>query len=105
MGPRQQCSNNVPRFPMMKKLHISFHHRQPLDVPAPSAPSSPEPSRKDLMRALRRNECIMQISQNPQNQRAGSAEKENAEEDDDFQSAEATGDASTYAGEESTDDK
>ncbi|MED6142112.1 hypothetical protein PIB30_110306, partial [Stylosanthes scabra] len=25
----------------------------PVDVPAPSAPSSPEPSRKDLMRALR----------------------------------------------------
>ncbi|MED6189308.1 hypothetical protein PIB30_094721 [Stylosanthes scabra] len=31
----------------------------PVDVPAPSAPSSPEPSRKDLMRALRRNERIM----------------------------------------------
>ncbi|MED6151946.1 hypothetical protein PIB30_087171, partial [Stylosanthes scabra] len=35
------------------------------------------------------------ISQNPQGQRAGSAEKENTEEDDDFQSSEATGDAST----------
>ncbi|MED6201909.1 hypothetical protein PIB30_099782 [Stylosanthes scabra] len=102
----------------------------PVDVPAPSAPSSPEPSRKELMRALRRNERIMcrheqliimlhpgldtsgleqisspEISQNPQNQRAGSAEKGNAEEDDDFRSAEATGDASTYVGEESADDK
>ncbi|MED6139135.1 hypothetical protein PIB30_081031 [Stylosanthes scabra] len=86
----------------------------PVDVPAPSIPSSPEPSRNDLMRVLRRNERIMhrheqlmlmlhpgldtlgleqisspEISQNPQNQRAGSAEKGNAEEDDDFQSAEA----------------
>ncbi|MED6162374.1 hypothetical protein PIB30_069859 [Stylosanthes scabra] len=102
----------------------------PVDVPTPSAPSSPEPSRKELMRALRRNERIMRrheqlmlmvhpgldtsgleqisspdISQNLQGQRAGSAEKENAEEDDDFQSAEATGDASTYAGEESADDE
>ncbi|MED6162675.1 hypothetical protein PIB30_072791 [Stylosanthes scabra] len=80
-----------------------------VDVPTPSAPSSPEPSRKELMRALRRNERIMRrheqlmlmmhpgldtsgleqisspdISQNPQGQRAGSAEKENVEEDDDF---------------------
>ncbi|MED6213562.1 hypothetical protein PIB30_094575, partial [Stylosanthes scabra] len=39
------------------------------------------------------------ISQNLQGQRAGSAKKENAEEDNDFQSAEAIGDASTYAGE------
>ncbi|MED6177257.1 hypothetical protein PIB30_096454 [Stylosanthes scabra] len=31
----------------------------PVDVLTPSAPSSPEPSRKELMRALRRNECIM----------------------------------------------
>ncbi|MED6125800.1 hypothetical protein PIB30_072060 [Stylosanthes scabra] len=102
----------------------------PVDVPAPSAPSSPEPSRKDLMRALWRNERIMrrheqlmlmlhpgldtsgmeqisspEISQNPQDQRAGSAEKGNGEEDDDFQSAEVTGDASTYAGEESADDE
>ncbi|MED6200352.1 hypothetical protein PIB30_084210 [Stylosanthes scabra] len=75
------------------------------------------------MRALRRNERLIlmlhpgldtsgleqisspDISQNPQGQRAGSAEKENAEEDDDFQSAKATGDASTYAGEESADDE
>ncbi|MED6138593.1 hypothetical protein PIB30_075736 [Stylosanthes scabra] len=102
----------------------------PIDVPTPSAPSSPEPSRKEIMRALRRNERIMRrheqlmlmmhpgldtsgleqifsldISQNPQGQRAGSAEKENAEEDDDFQSAEATGDVSIYAGEESADDE
>ncbi|MED6152737.1 hypothetical protein PIB30_094850 [Stylosanthes scabra] len=35
--------NNIPRFP----------RASPVDVPAPSAPSSPEPSRKDLMRALR----------------------------------------------------
>ncbi|MED6212344.1 hypothetical protein PIB30_082393 [Stylosanthes scabra] len=102
----------------------------PVDVPAPFAPISPEPSRKDLMRALRRNERIIrrheqlmlmlhpgldtsgleqisspEISQNPQNQRAGSAEKGKMEEDDNFQSAEATEDASTYAGEESADDK
>ncbi|MED6140248.1 hypothetical protein PIB30_091370 [Stylosanthes scabra] len=31
----------------------------PVDVPTPSAPSSLEPSRKELMRALRRNEHIM----------------------------------------------
>ncbi|MED6187448.1 hypothetical protein PIB30_076553 [Stylosanthes scabra] len=31
----------------------------PADIPAPSAPSSPEPSRKDLMRVLQRNERIM----------------------------------------------
>ncbi|MED6171544.1 hypothetical protein PIB30_041694 [Stylosanthes scabra] len=42
---------------------------------------------------------------NPQSQRAGSAEKGNAEEDDDFQSAEATGDANAYVGEESADDE
>ncbi|MED6187996.1 hypothetical protein PIB30_081762 [Stylosanthes scabra] len=102
----------------------------PVDVPAPSAPSSPEPSRKELIRALWRNERIMhrheqlmlmlhpgldtsgleeisspEISQNSQNQRARSAEKGNAEEDDDFQSAEATEDVSIYAGEESADDK
>ncbi|MED6166419.1 hypothetical protein PIB30_109045, partial [Stylosanthes scabra] len=102
----------------------------PVDVPTPFAPSSPEPSRKELMRALRRNERTMRrheqlmlmmhagldtsgleqisspdISQNPQGQRDGSAEKENMEEDDNFQSAEATGDASTYAGEESADDE
>ncbi|MED6141471.1 hypothetical protein PIB30_103738 [Stylosanthes scabra] len=45
------------------------------------------------------------ISQNPQGQRAGSEKKENAEEDDDFQSADATGHASTYAGEEFADDE
>ncbi|MED6139885.1 hypothetical protein PIB30_088120 [Stylosanthes scabra] len=106
--------NNVPRFPgdiMVKipKAQQFFPYGKwreddeevapsipplaaPVDVPTPSAPSSPEPSRKELMR-------------NPQGQRAGSAEKENAEEDDDFQSAEATVDASTYAGEESVDDE
>ncbi|MED6176450.1 hypothetical protein PIB30_088318 [Stylosanthes scabra] len=90
----------------------------PVDVPTPSAPSSHEPSRKELMRALRHEQLMLMlhpgldtsgleqisspdISQNPQGQRAGSLEKENAEEDDDFQSAEATGDTSTYAGEES----
>ncbi|MED6226860.1 hypothetical protein PIB30_107842, partial [Stylosanthes scabra] len=31
----------------------------PADIPAPSAPSSSEPSRRDLMRALRRSERIM----------------------------------------------
>ncbi|MED6178724.1 hypothetical protein PIB30_110352 [Stylosanthes scabra] len=84
--------NNVPRFPgdvilkfqspnsfspmgsgvrMMKKLHLLFHHRQPLQ----------------------------------QEQRAGSAENGIAEEDEDFDSDEATGDASTYAGEESTEEE
>ncbi|MED6127261.1 hypothetical protein PIB30_086442 [Stylosanthes scabra] len=144
--------NNVPRFPgdvivKIPKSQQFFPYGKwrdddeevappvpplaaPVDVPVPSAPNSLEPSRKDLMRALRRNERIMrrheqlmlmlhpgldtsgleqisspEFSQNPQNQRAGSAEKGNAEEDDDFQSAEATGDASTYVGEESADDK
>ncbi|MED6211993.1 hypothetical protein PIB30_078882 [Stylosanthes scabra] len=101
----------------------------PADIPAPSAPSSPEPSRKDLMRALRQNEHIMrrhelmlmlhpgldtsgleqisslEISQNQQEQGARSAEREDAEEDEDFQSAEATGDASTHAGRESAEDE
>ncbi|MED6140496.1 hypothetical protein PIB30_093764, partial [Stylosanthes scabra] len=102
----------------------------PIDVPTPSAPSSLEPSRKELMRALQRNKRIMRrheqlmlmlhpgldtsrleqisspdISQNPQGQRTGSAEKGNTEEDDDFQSAEATGDANAYAGEEFADDE
>ncbi|MED6152074.1 hypothetical protein PIB30_088543 [Stylosanthes scabra] len=78
----------------------------PADIPTPSAPSSPEPSRRDLMRALRQNERIMRrheqlmlmlhpgldtlgleqisspkISQNQQEQRTGSVEKGNAEED------------------------
>ncbi|MED6162408.1 hypothetical protein PIB30_070171 [Stylosanthes scabra] len=102
----------------------------PADIPAPSAPSPLEPSRSDLMRALRRNECIMRrheqlmhmlhpgldtsgleqisspkISQNQQEQRAGSAEMEDAEEDEDFQSVEATGDDSTHAGGESAEDE
>ncbi|MED6150420.1 hypothetical protein PIB30_072089, partial [Stylosanthes scabra] len=124
--------NNVPRFPGKWREDDEEvtppipPSAAPVDVPAPSAPSSPEPSRKELMRALRRNERIMRrheqlmlmlhpgldtsgleqisspdISQNPQGQRAGSAEKGNAKEDDDFQSAEATWDANTYAGEES----
>ncbi|MED6162490.1 hypothetical protein PIB30_070909 [Stylosanthes scabra] len=144
--------NNVPRFPgdvivKIPKSQQFFSYGKwreddeevappipppaaPVDVPAPSVPSSPEPSRKDLMRTLWRNERIMrrheqltlmlhqgldtsgleqisspEISQNPQDQRAGSAEKGNVEEDDDFQSAEATGDASTYEGEESMDDE
>ncbi|MED6213772.1 hypothetical protein PIB30_096603 [Stylosanthes scabra] len=110
--------NNVPRFPgdVMVKIPKSqqfFPYRKwreddkevappilppaaPVDVPTPSTPSSPEPSRKDLMRALRRNERIMQ----PDRQKKGTAE-----EDEDFQSAEATRDASTYAGEESADDE
>ncbi|MED6138719.1 hypothetical protein PIB30_077066 [Stylosanthes scabra] len=102
----------------------------PADIPAPSAPSLPEPSRRYLMRALWRNERIMrrheqlmlmlhprldtsgleqisssEISQNQQEQGAGSTEKEDAEEDEDFQNAGATGDASTYAGGESTEDE
>ncbi|MED6201532.1 hypothetical protein PIB30_096011 [Stylosanthes scabra] len=148
MGSRQQCSkisggyngenSQVPIvFPYGKWREDDEEVAPPVpppvapvDVPTPFAPSSPEPSRKELMRALRQNERIMRrheqlmlmmhpgldtsgleqisspdISQNPQGQRARSAEKENAEEDDDFQSAKATGDASTYAGEESTDDE
>ncbi|MED6172434.1 hypothetical protein PIB30_050074 [Stylosanthes scabra] len=144
--------NNVPRFPGDVIVKISKSQQffpygkwceddeevappapppeAPVDVPAPSAPNSPKPSRKKLMRALWRNECIMrrheqlmlmlhprldtlgleqisspEISQNPQIQGAGSAEKGNVEEDDDFQSAEATGDANAYAGEESADDE
>ncbi|MED6128977.1 hypothetical protein PIB30_103267 [Stylosanthes scabra] len=94
----------------------------PVDVPAPSAPSSPEPSRKELMRALWHEQLMLmlhpeldtsgleqisspEISKNPQNQGAGSAEKGNAEEDDDFQSAETIGDANAYAGKESADDE
>ncbi|MED6198578.1 hypothetical protein PIB30_067745 [Stylosanthes scabra] len=130
--------NNVPRFPgdvMWREDDEEVAPpvpppAAPVDVPAPSAPSSPEPSRKELMRTLWRNEHIMRrheqlmlmlhpgldtsgleqisfpdISQNSQSQRAGSAEKGNAEEDDDFQSAEATGDANAYAGEESANDE
>ncbi|MED6126533.1 hypothetical protein PIB30_079432 [Stylosanthes scabra] len=103
--------NNVPRFPgdvivKIPKSKQFFPYGKwcedyeevappvprpaaPVDVPVPSAPSSPEPSWKELMRAIR----------------ARSAEKGNAEEDDDFQSAEATGDANAYAGEESGDDE
>ncbi|MED6189075.1 hypothetical protein PIB30_092173 [Stylosanthes scabra] len=87
------------------------------DILAPAAPSSLEPSRKDIMRALRRNERIMrrheqlmlmlhpgldtsgleqisspEISQNQQEQGARSARRADAEEEDDFQSAEATAD-------------
>ncbi|MED6150961.1 hypothetical protein PIB30_077687 [Stylosanthes scabra] len=148
MGLRQECSkisggyngenSQVPTvFPLWKWREDDEEvappvppPAAPVDVPTPSVLSSPEPSRKELMRALRRNECIMRrheqlmlmlhpgldtsgfkqissldISQNPQGQRAESAEKENAEEDDDFQSAEATGDASTFAREESADDE
>ncbi|MED6182693.1 hypothetical protein PIB30_031114, partial [Stylosanthes scabra] len=107
--------NNVPRFP--GDWHEGDEEvappvpppAAPADIPAPSAPSSPEPSRKDLMKALRRNERVMhrheqlmlmlypgldtsgleqisspEISQNQQNQRAESAENGNAEEDEDF---------------------
>ncbi|MED6185767.1 hypothetical protein PIB30_060296 [Stylosanthes scabra] len=95
----------------------------PADIPAPSAPSSPEPSRRDIMRELRRNERIMrrheqlmlmihpgldtsgleqissqEISQNQQEQGARLAGRAGTEGEEDFQSAEATGDASTYAG-------
>ncbi|MED6224382.1 hypothetical protein PIB30_083414 [Stylosanthes scabra] len=110
--------NNVPRFPgdvMWREDDEEvappvLPPAAPVDVPAPSAPSSPEPSRKELMRALRHEQLMLMlhpgldtsrleqisspdISQNPQSQRAGSAEKENAEEDDDFQTAEENGDA------------
>ncbi|MED6137015.1 hypothetical protein PIB30_061045 [Stylosanthes scabra] len=101
----------------------------PTDIPAPAAPSSLEPSRRDLMRALRRNERIMhrheqpmlmlhpgldtsgleqisspEISQAQQEQGARSAGRAYAEEEEDFQSAEATAGASTNEGGESTDD-
>ncbi|MED6220534.1 hypothetical protein PIB30_045734 [Stylosanthes scabra] len=73
--------NNVPRLPRDVILKIPksqqfFPYKKwreeeeevappipppvaPVNTPAPSAPSSPEPSRRDLMRALKRNECIM----------------------------------------------
>ncbi|MED6202369.1 hypothetical protein PIB30_104654 [Stylosanthes scabra] len=73
--------NNVPRLPgdailKIPKSQQFFPYRKwreddeevpppvpppaaPVDIPAPSAPSSPEPSRRDLMRALRQNEHIM----------------------------------------------
>ncbi|MED6150508.1 hypothetical protein PIB30_072975 [Stylosanthes scabra] len=81
----------------------------PADIPTPFAPSSPEPLRRDLMRVIRQNERIMrrheqlmlmlhprldisgleqisspEISQNRQEQGARSAEREDAEEDEDF---------------------
>ncbi|MED6164530.1 hypothetical protein PIB30_091000 [Stylosanthes scabra] len=81
----------------------------PTNIPAPSAPSSPEPSRRDFMRALRRNECIMrryeqlmlmlhpgldtsgleqisspEISQNQQEEGARSIGRAGAEEEEDF---------------------
>ncbi|MED6163005.1 hypothetical protein PIB30_075873 [Stylosanthes scabra] len=77
----------------------------PTDIPAPVAPSSPRPSMKDLMRALRQNECIMPdahatsgighfriranfLSRNfPK-----SAGRVDAEKEEDFQSAEAIAD-------------
>ncbi|MED6176811.1 hypothetical protein PIB30_091854 [Stylosanthes scabra] len=37
----------------------------PADIPTPSAPSSTEPSRRDLMRALRGNELIMRRHEQP----------------------------------------
>ncbi|MED6175455.1 hypothetical protein PIB30_078556 [Stylosanthes scabra] len=101
----------------------------PTDIAAPSAPSSPKPSRRDLMRALRQNERIMhrhgqlmlmlhprldtsgleqisslEISQNQQEQGAMSAGRADAEEKEDFQSAEATAGASTNEGGKSADD-
>ncbi|MED6183692.1 hypothetical protein PIB30_040158 [Stylosanthes scabra] len=144
--------NNVPRLPKDVILKIpksqqffpyrKWHEEEeevappipplaaPADILATSAPSSLEPLRRDLMRALRRNKRIMrrheqlmlmlhpgldtsgleqisspEISQNQQEQGAGSAEREDAEEDEDFQSAEATGDASTHAGGESAEDE
>ncbi|MED6200724.1 hypothetical protein PIB30_088099 [Stylosanthes scabra] len=144
--------NNVPRLPGDVILKISksqqfFPYEKwreeeeevvppvppaaaPADILAPSAPSSPKPSMRDLMRVLRRNERIMRrheqlmlmlhpgldtseleqisspkISQNQQERGARSAEMGDAEEDEDFQSAEATGDASTYAGGESAEDE
>ncbi|MED6210387.1 hypothetical protein PIB30_063654 [Stylosanthes scabra] len=92
--------NNVPRFPgdvmvkipksqqffpmgsgvrMMKKLHLPFHHQIRADIFPRHLPESAKSK--------------------------GRVEKGNAEEDDDFQSAEATGDSNAYAGEESVDDE
>ncbi|MED6173141.1 hypothetical protein PIB30_056497 [Stylosanthes scabra] len=120
--------NNVPRLP--GDWHEDDEEvappvpppAAPADIPAPSAPSSPEPSRKDLMRELRHEQLMLmlhpgldtsrleqifspEISQNQQDQRAGSAEKGNTEEDEDFQIAEATRDANTYVGEESAEEE
>ncbi|MED6222562.1 hypothetical protein PIB30_065563 [Stylosanthes scabra] len=85
--------NNVPRFPgdIMVKIPKSqqfFPYGKWREDDEEVAPPVPPPA-----------------APNPQSQRAESAEKGNAEEDDDFQSAEATGDANAYAGEESTDDE
>ncbi|MED6177686.1 hypothetical protein PIB30_100482 [Stylosanthes scabra] len=46
-------------FTKLNMVHPPPRLGAPIDVPAPSAPSSPEPSRKDFMRALRRNKRIM----------------------------------------------
>ncbi|MED6176015.1 hypothetical protein PIB30_083862 [Stylosanthes scabra] len=66
----------------------------PTDIPALAAPNSPEPSRKDLMRALRRNERIMHRHEQLMlmNKEQGQQEGADAEEEEDFQSAEATAD-------------
>ncbi|MED6161548.1 hypothetical protein PIB30_061849 [Stylosanthes scabra] len=96
------------------------------DIPTSSAFSSPESSRKDLMRALRRNERIMhrlmlmihpgldtsglkqisslEVSQTQQEQGAWSAGKADAKEEEDFQGAEVTASASTNAGGEFAED-
>ncbi|MED6162777.1 hypothetical protein PIB30_073740 [Stylosanthes scabra] len=50
IGKREEEEEVAPPIPPLAA---------PADIPAPSAPSSLEPSRRDLMRALWRNERIM----------------------------------------------
>ncbi|MED6199821.1 hypothetical protein PIB30_079490 [Stylosanthes scabra] len=125
--------NNIPRLPEEVILKIlksqqffpygKWHEEDeevappvpppvaPADIPGPSAPSSREPSRRDLMRALKLDTSGLEqisspeISQNQQEQGARSAGRADAEEEEDFQSAEATGDTTTYAGGESAEDE
>ncbi|MED6187710.1 hypothetical protein PIB30_064191 [Stylosanthes scabra] len=103
---------NVPRFlgdvivkiPKSQQFFPYGKWREDNEEVAPPVPPPAAPHPRLDTSGLEHISSL-EISQNPENQRAGSAEKGNAEEDDDFQSAEATGDASTYAGEESAEDK
>ncbi|MED6137307.1 hypothetical protein PIB30_063828 [Stylosanthes scabra] len=131
--------NNVPRLlgdvilKIPKSQQVFPHGKwreEEEEVAPPVPPLSLEPSRRDLMRALRRNERIMhrheqlmlmlhpgldtsgleqisspEISQNQQEQGARSTAKADAEKEEDFQSAEVTRDASTYAGGGSAEDE
>ncbi|MED6197934.1 hypothetical protein PIB30_061521 [Stylosanthes scabra] len=92
--------NNVPRLPgdvilKIPKSQQFFSYGKWREEEEEVTPPVPPPAAPELE----------EISQNQQEQGAGSAEREDAEEDEDFQSAEATGDASTYAGGESAEDE